>query len=506
MSDLKVGKLAAYGVVGLGAIALSLALDDQRKKPPNLADASPEEPLPSRAIAIASPAANRQKAYPLELSFQNGSGNAVQTTTGSVVSSFTLARYDKRHRLAMYALRIANNSSAALICSIWVISHEGIVLLAYPVSFEIEPFSTKSAEVPVRLDDHKSFQRAIAKITGHGVHCLVEAAAPVRQSAGRSHVAIAAAGLAAALLASAAFSIAAAPRIGAFAAPPMALAGTTVEAEYSASGAGSLEYTVTAPDGRRIQGGALAERSGEIPIAIPPSSDSGAYTLQLTMRGPFGNAKEMRVLNSVAPGNHSGARISDVSVNPVVAKPGQTIAVAYSASATGGYVRLAGSDGAVWAQKPFSHAGLTTFVVPPVLSSREMRVLLHVTKGRSAAESSAGLVVVDDRVKAPKTILADNSDPAAAADAGKNGTFEVAGRNKSGGAISVRILSPRNGMRISLTDTQSHEITGANVGSDQESVTLRAPNVAIATRYTVVAAFTDGFGQESIVEPITVAP
>ena len=76
----------------------------------------------------------------------------------------------------------------------------------------------------------------------------------------------------------------------------------------------------------------------------------------------------------------------------------------------------------------------------------------------------------------------------------------------SGGTIQVRILSPRNGMRIALTDGQSREVAGTNVGADVETVTLKAPAVTEAARYTVVASFTDGFGQETIVQPIMVRP
>jgi hypothetical protein len=61
-------------------------------------------------------------------------------------------------------------------------------------------------------------------------------------------------------------------------------------------------------------------------------------------------------------------------------------------------------------------------------------------------------------------------------------------------------------MRISLTDTQSREVTGVDVGSDASTITLRAPTVTMATRFIVVDSFTDGFGQESIVQPITVRP
>jgi hypothetical protein len=173
-------------------------------------------------------------------------------------------------------------------------------------------------------------------------------------------------------------------------------------------------------------------------------------------------------------------------------------------------VRLVGSDGTIWAQKPFSPQGTTQFIVPTVDTTREMRVVLHVTKGRSAAESSAGLLVATTAAaKAPDTpqTVAGDNNPDGATDESDNGTFEVVTRTvQSGGAIHIRILSPRNGMRIALTDPQSREVTSTDVGADAESVTLKAPSVTVAARYTVVAAFTDGFGQESVVQTIIVRP
>jgi FtsP/CotA-like multicopper oxidase with cupredoxin domain len=194
----------------------------------------------------------------------------------------------------------------------------------------------------------------------------------------------------------------------------------------------------------------------------------------------------------------------------VVAKPGQRIEIAYAASGTDGYVRLLGTDGAIWAEAPFSHGGSTQFTVPNLPGQRELRVLLHVTRGRSTAESSAGLIVGSaqpDPNAQPTPAVAGDNQMDSAADGYANGTFQVASPTvPSGGTIHVQIISPRNGMRLSLTDTQSNEVTAVDVGTDQQTVSLRAPQVRVATRYTVVASFTDGFGQESIVQPVTVTP
>ncbi len=444
-----------------------------------------------------------------------GAQAALQTASGSVATSFSLVGYDHRRGLATYALRIVNRSQTALVCRTLVISRNGEAMLAYPVLFEIQPFSTTTTDVPVWPADFHSFDRALAEVVGDGVHCIVEAAAPAVNRVHAAHVAMGAAtvALGSIAVAAVAFLSVAMPRIGALAAPPTALSGTTVQAEYDASGIGKLSYLVLAPDGHSVAGGPLADRSGSILVPISASSDSGAYTVQMQMQGPLGTAKESRVVNA-QPARDRSAQISDITVTPVVAKPDSVIRVAYSASGDDGYVRLVGTDGTIWAQEPYSRSGVTHFTAPALPNMREMRVLLHVTKGRSAAESSAGVVV--GSAPAPAAAPAqdqvqvagdDSSGAAVGADSGANGTFEVLSRTIASGApVRVHVLSPRNDMRISLYDTQSHEVTGVDVGSDADTVSLTAPAVQVPTRYTVVASFTDGFGQESIVAPITVVP
>jgi hypothetical protein len=396
-------------------------------------------------------------------------------------------------------LRVINLTKSALVCRTWVLCHNGAAILAYPEFFEIEPFSTNETLVPLWPGDFSPFVRTVAEVVGNGVHCIVEAAAPPVRNLVAAYRTLAATFLAATVVG---FMAAtglreAVPQIAALAVPPQALAGTTVQAEYSAFGSGRLSYLVVAPDGHRLQGGRLDNHSGAISISLPPASRPKAYTLRMAMHGPLGNAGETRVLNALSS-KQDDARVDDIFVHPVVAKPGQSVDVAYSAAADGGYVRLVGSDGSIWAQKPFSSTGETRLLIPPVSDAREMRIVLHVTKGSSVAQSMAGVLVTNGLDSPPVTAV---TGPDA------NGTFEVTQRTvKSGEPISVRILSPRNGMRIALTDATAHEVSGTDVAADADVVTLRAPTVLLPTQYTVVATFTDGLGQESIIQPVTILP
>lgn len=470
--------------------------------------------MTSNALAPVQTALPAGRAGRLAPSSRLRSGAGLQTAAGSVSAFFAMVNFDRRRGVATYGLRVINRSKSALICRTWILGKLGETILAYPTLFEVEPFSTSAVEVPIWPKDFPAFERAIAEIVGDGVHCVVEAGAPPVRNERRLRLTTAAACIVAGILllgASAALR-GAVPRIAALAVAPQTLPGTTVEAQYSTAGSGSLSYLVTAPDGHRTAGGTLASHAGSIFVTIPPGT-TGAYALRLDMHGPLGTASDTRIVNAVTP-RANGAEISDISVHPIVAKPGEAVDVAYAAAGDGGYVRLVGTDGTIWAERPFSSGGQTRLVVPPVGDQREMHVILHVTKGDTAAQSVAGFVVANpQRESLPDgpPVLAGDDDPSSTAsatvDPDANGTFAVQARSVHGGdAVAIKILSPRNGMHVALMDPQSKEVTGEDVGSDADMVTLRAPAVKVATRYTVVATFTDGFGQESIVEPVTILP
>jgi hypothetical protein len=445
------------------------------------------------------------------------STNSLQTASGSVDSLFALAGFQRRDGVAVYALRVVNHTQAELLCSIWILSRRGELVLANSEPIVVGPSTTQTARVPVWVHGLPAFDRVLLEVAGEGVHCIAEAPAP--QANPRriyATIATAAAALSVLFLAVALGVRATLPQIAAFVVPPETLAGTTVQAQYDSHGVGALSYVVTAPSGKRIQSGTLRDSSGIIPVAVPATPPGGAYVLQLEKRGPFGKASEVRVLNTVAPRLGSGARIESLAVRPPVAKPGETIAVTYAATADAGTVRLVDGDGTVWAQRPFSRNGETMLTVPLLKDASEMHVVLDVTKASTAAKSMAGLVVAGGlhplaaaaAQPAPVEIASDD-DPnvPATSDADGNATFQVLDRTVKGGQpIRVHIISPRNDMRIALTDAQSHEVTAQNVGAQANTVTLTAPNVTQATTYTIVATFTDGFGQESVVSPVTILP
>jgi hypothetical protein len=317
-----------------------------------------------------------------------------------------------------------------------VVNRTRTALLCRMWLIEVAPLATSSTSVPFQLDDFAAFDRAIAEIAGDGVHCIVEAPALPRPKRTRT------------------LSI-------------IALASTV--AGVLALGAAMLfRGAVPQVDGRALQGRQIAGHAGSIAAQIPRPMPS--------------HAKRQ-------------AYVEGIWVTPAVAEPGQKVDVAYSAAGDRGYVRLLGTDGTIWRQLPFSHAGRAEFVVPPVTSLHEMRVLLHVSRGRMIAQAMAGLAVATGS-PSPGPVPSD-----------QNGVFTpLESTVQSGGIIHLRILAPHSGMTIALMDPQSHEVATVDAGGQSDVVTLRAPTVTLATAYTLVASFSDGYGQESVIAPITILP
>ncbi len=316
----------------------------------------------------------------------------VEVAADSVAAFFALRSFDRRSGVAIYSLRVVNRTTSALFCRSLVLSRNGQPVAAYPQLVEVAPLSTTATQITLRTRDFASLDRVVAEVVGSGVQCVVEAAAPPRRKAyGRLGI-LATLSLVCgiAILATTTLLYSMIPRIEAFAVAPQALSGTTVEAQYDAAGAGRLAYIVTAPNGRRVAGGRLSDGIGSFFFAIPASAKSGSYAARLTIDGPLGGSSETLIINAVA--RMRNANVGAISVHPMVARPGQRIVVSYSAVGDEGYVRLIGTDGTIWAQRPFSKAGETNLIVPAVHDRREMRVLVHVTKGSSVAQSMAGIL------------------------------------------------------------------------------------------------------------------
>ncbi|MGB6951192.1 MAG: hypothetical protein WBE15_04525, partial [Candidatus Cybelea sp.] len=94
----------------------------------------------------------------------------MQTASGCVSAYFELESFDRRRGVALYGLRVINRTKGALVCRTWVLADDGDAVLAHPAFLEVAPLSVGSTIVPLWPNDFDSFHRAIAEVTGDGVH------------------------------------------------------------------------------------------------------------------------------------------------------------------------------------------------------------------------------------------------------------------------------------------------------------------------------------------------
>ena len=88
--------------------------------------------------------------------------------------------------------------------------------------------------------------------------------------------------------------------------------------------------------------------------------------------------------------------LDDLTVSPLPARAGTSLKVAYATSATTGDVWLLDLHGQVWAHRSLDSSGTTWLHVPESAAGREMRVVVHAQRGAHHAQMGAGVIVVPD--------------------------------------------------------------------------------------------------------------
>jgi hypothetical protein len=92
-----------------------------------------------------------------------GSQSQVQTAQGRISAFLGYAGCDYTVGIAKYALRVLNNTGSAAQARL-LIDVRGVQSNAYPLSFDIAPYSMRDDMVPVRLDELGPFDRRATRI------------------------------------------------------------------------------------------------------------------------------------------------------------------------------------------------------------------------------------------------------------------------------------------------------------------------------------------------------
>lgn len=437
-----------------------------------------------------------------------GSQSQVQTANGRLSAFLGFAGYDRSVRVAKYALRVLNNTSLPAHARLYI-EVGGVQQDAYPLSFEIAPFSMRDDMVPVRFDATGPYDRAIVEVFSEETRFTVDAPPPPPQK--RTWYKWIAAGLIPVFAAGG--IIAATPRVLAVAAPSKAVAGSTIRVPFQVSGNGSVEYDFSTRDGVQIAAG-LAQRSDVLRLPIPANGSGAPYTLHVRMRNAFLASERAATIAAVAaphgvkpaakpPAPDASTLISDLSVSPSPVHAGTMISVKYATSARGGDVWLLGLDGRTWARAPISPSGITQLSVPQAAAGHDMRVVLHAQRGNSHAETAIGLTVL------PSTDLAKSDAPVQPAAAAKPAAPTLALDSQvvsPGDNVVVRVSGARGDVKITLMTSGGTTIEQGSVSQADGAISISAPPVSSVTNFYVVATYTQGVSEQSIVKRLVVTP
>jgi hypothetical protein len=363
--------------------------------------------------------------------------------------------------------------------------------------------------VPVRFDTTGPYDRAIVEVFSEETRFTVDAPPPPPQK--RNVYKWIAAGLVPVLAAGG--ILAATPRVLAVAAPAKAVAGSTIRVPFQVSGSGSVEYDFSTRDGVQIAAG-LAQRSDVLRLPIPANGAGAPYTLHVRMRNAFlASEREATIAAVGAPppvrprpkraAPDAATLISDLSVAPSPVHAGALLSVRYATSAKSGDVWLLGLDGRTWARAPLSSSGTTQIAVPQAAGGRDMRIVLHAQRESAHAETSVGVTVL------PSTQLAEGGKPAPTGAPAKAAAPAMTLDSQvvsPGDNVVVRVSGARGDVKITLMSAGGTTIEQGSVSDSDGAISISAPAVTTVTNFYVVATYTQGVSEQSIVKRLVVTP
>lgn len=432
-----------------------------------------------------------------------GSQAAVCTADGRIDAFLAYVSYERFNSTAKYALRVLNNSAVPARARLYCIRRDGSKLSAYPRDFEIAPFAMRDDMIPVRVDVTGHYERALVEISSVQTYFTVEAPAPPRpKPQWLRWVAVAAAPVV--LMGATELCV---PRILGVEVPSKALAGSKVDVPLQVSGVGTIAYDFSTRDGVQLAAG-LVERSSVIRLSVPDRGAGAPYALHVRMRNAFGSAQAASTIAAIVPATPrpkaaaAAPQIAEVSVHPSTVQAGQKIMVQYATNVRTGDVWLVDMNGRTWAAGPLTSAGATTLNVPGSAAGREMRVVVHAQSGKQHAQSAVGVTVLPQVVAA-----APPPDPAADKPQVAQPQILLSSPVVSpGDSVTVRVSGMQGDVRVTLMSESGATLEQGETSQDDGGVSITAPSVSAVTAFYVVASFSDGTAEQSIVHRLMVTP
>ena len=438
---------------------------------------------------------------------QLGAGSVLALPSGHVAGDLRPLGVDARRRVALYELRIANETATPLISFAYPLGPTGPGGTVSWSTVRVPPRTSVAVPVEIPISRRRPLERVVAELHGDGVHLTFDADPPKR-----SNNRLRAAGLAAAALLGGLCSGAYAlerPQIAALAAPERVRADQPFQVAYAIGPAADrVGYSVATADGRVVAQGTLKPQGSAFAVTLPTSGRSTGYDLRVTAANRFGQDRRVMHILAVAPEPAHGGKHPKPSaafaLEAETVEGGQPIVVDYPRTIGAGTVKLLDQDGTERASALLSKRGSSIVVAPRVEVAQDFRLVIDVPRGATVAESALPVRIVP---AAPQPAPPKSPRTKAAANAPEGSPITLGtAKLRSGQPIVVTIRRYAPNLEIALMDDKGEELRKVAVRPEDKQLNIEAPSVTDDARFLIVATFNRGTGQESVIQSILVRP
>jgi hypothetical protein len=458
-------------------------------------------------------------------------GSVLSIPLGEIAGALHAIALDEKTRCATYELLVANETPTPLATFAYAAEAPRLGNLMTWNAIVVPPFSAIAITVDVAVPRRGRAPRVIAELHGEEAQLTLDADPPNRHARGLARRAT--------LLASALFLLALGgasvagtkTQVFALGAPETVRAGSPFSVAYALGHATDAEYSVETPDGMQVRRGKLEPGSGAFTLRLPEAPVSSGYDVSIFAHGQFGS--DARTTHVVALGTETKpagrpapvAQLDDVALENDSVKGGDPIAIDYRANSRTGSVRLIDELGTVRAEALLRSDGRSVLLAPYVDADQDFRVVIDVERGPGHAQAQVPVRVLRNlpaavaQSDAPRTsvpavapvVAATQGGAPAAAPGGRsvvdssadNSPFAVAPVQAAGQGIVIEILRHEPDLHVALMGSSGTELVGQDVSDDETNVVLAAPEHPPTGRMAIVATFTKGFGQETVIRPIS---
>jgi hypothetical protein len=439
-------------------------------------------------------------------------GSHLAVPSGELAGDLKPLSVNRRRRVAIYELRVANDTSGPLVGFTYVDEPNSGGTVNWS-TITVPPHTSVATPIELPLPRRGRAQRVVTELHADGARLTLDAQPP----SGNVYAGRAAIALTVALIAGIASTtyVFARPQVDALVAPTQVAAGRPFQVLYAlAPSTTNAQFSVTTADGRTIENGTLARERSSFSVSLPRTPRSTGYDVTISGANAFGRTFKKTHVVALAPPPPPPKRPtqSPIALAADTVSGGVPITVTYPRGIDAGGVKLLDQDGTERAAALVSKRGSSILIAPAVTVAQDFRVIVDLQRGSTLSERALALRIVP-ALNAAKTDAQASDDTAPASNDSSapqvtSGVPISVGQApvRSGQPIFVRVLHFAPQMQITLINDRGEELQRLDVARGEDRLPLTAPTVSAPTTMIVLATFAHGVGQDSVVAPVTIRP